>query len=113
MVKSFEETLVDAKRAVDTVKAWTAPERHQYELGRAAGRAEGIREAMALVEREGGGWTTVADALRKMLTAPPPPAATCTCTCPNHPLMIDTIGCPIHSTTCGHCATVHAAAEKP
>jgi hypothetical protein len=72
MVKSFDETLADVKNAVDTVKAWTASERHQYELGRAAGRAEGIREAAALVSRMG--YSSIAQDIGKLLTVPPPPA---------------------------------------
>jgi hypothetical protein len=98
MGKSFDETLEDAKRAVDTVKAWTASERHQYELGRAAGRAEGIREAIAWLHKKA---LPLAHQMQTdLLTAPPPPAATPVCTCG----YVTTLGvvrsnvCPKHAT---------------
>ena len=87
-------------KAAKTVKAWTASERHQYELGRAAGRADGIREAIVTLRKEyaeskwpdGGNFLDACDTLESLLTAPPPPAATC-----NAATEADAHKCPVHA----------------
>ena len=54
-----------------------------WEEGRAAGRAEGIREAMAIAQQIEGGLdrAPLLSKLQALLAPSPPPAATAECTC--------------------------------